>query len=185
MDILKLFEDFFTSNAEQSKQEVQNVQPAPVVTNKQPDFLDRLMHAESTGDPAAKAKKSTAVGHHQFTERTWNDLVKKHNKGYTLEDRKDPAKSRDIADLYTAENREYLTKALKRTPTDTELYAAHFLGASGAKKFLLSSPFVKATDVVRKDHVDRNKNVFFDKKTKKPRTVAEVYDVLREKINPK
>jgi hypothetical protein len=99
-----------------------------------------------------------------------------------LDDRKDPAKSLEIAKLFTEENKSSLQKALKREPTDTELYAAHFLGTSGAKKFLMASPFTKASKVVNKNQVKSNRNIFYDGKTGKERTVSEVYEILKKKI---
>jgi len=149
-----------------------------------PDYYERLKMAESSGITTAKAKKSSALGHHQFTKPTWEYLVSKYNKNYTLEDRTNPQKSLDIAKLYTEENRSSLKKMLKEEPTDTDLYAAHFLGTAGAKKLLSASPKKLATDVFSKKQVTSNKNIFYNEKGK-PRTVLEVYQVLEDKISPK
>lgn len=163
-------------------------QPAQVAPAQQtqepqkPDYLERLKLAESGGQAEAKAKTSSATGHHQFIEKTWQSLNTKYELGYTLDDRKDPEKSRKVAELYTNENRQALTKVLGREPTDTQLYAAHFLGTTGAKKFVSAKPFELATKVVDRDQVRANKAIFFDSKTKKPRTVAEVHKVLQKKI---
>jgi len=156
-------------------------EPASTPTQK-PDYLERLKMAESSGVASAAAKTSSAVGHHQFVERTWKDLTKKYNLNYTLEDRVDPEKSKQVAELYTNENKAALQKALGAEPTDTQLYAAHFLGATGAKKFLTAPPFKLAKDVMSPDQVKANKNIFFDKDTNKPRTIGEVYKVLQLKI---
>jgi hypothetical protein len=163
------------------KQEVQQ----PVVEQPKeaakPDYLERLKMAESGGRAEVKAKTSSATGHHQFIDSTWKSLTTKYNKPYTLEDRKDPAKSLEIAKLFTEENKAILQKTLKEEPTDTQLYAAHFLGTTGAKKFLTASPKKLAKDVVSKNQVAANKNIFYDDKGK-PRTVSQVYGVLQKKI---
>jgi hypothetical protein len=46
----------------------------------------------------------------------------------------------------------------------------------------LASPFDKASKVVQKGQVQRNKNIFYDSKTGKERTVSQVYEVLKTKI---
>ena len=75
-----------------------------------------------------------------------------------------------------------LTKALKAEPTDTQLYTAHFLGATGAKKLLLAPPMASAIKHVDAKQVKANKDIFYDKKTGKPRKVIEVYALLQKKI---
>jgi hypothetical protein len=157
--------------------------PDPAATpSTKPNYLERLKMAESSGVAEAKAKTSSAVGHHQFIEKTWKDLTKKYNLDYKLEDRTDPDKSRQVAELYTNENRASLQKLLGTEPTDTQLYAAHFMGPTGAKKFLTAPPFKLAKDVASPDQVKANKNIFFDSNTSKPRTVGEVYKILQLKI---
>jgi len=183
MDIIKFFDDFFsTGKPPKVEQPVQETVQQPTQAPSKPDYYERLKMAESSGIADVKAKTSSAVGHHQFIEGTWKALTTKYEKPYTLEDRTDPNKSLEIAKLFTEENKSSLQKVLKREPTDTELYTAHFLGTTGAKKFLMASPFAKVSKVVNKDQVKRNKSIFYDKKTGKERTVAEVYDVLKKKI---
>lgn len=147
-----------------------------------PDYLERLKMAESSGKAEAKAKTSSAGGHHQFIDKTWNSLSEKYQLGYKTEDKFDPEKSRKVAQLYTDENREILKKALKADPTDAQLYTAHFLGTSGAKKLLTAPPMAPAIKHVNKAQVAANKDIFYDKKTGQPRKVVEVYALLQKKI---
>lgn len=191
---MSIWDDFqkFIGVGQQETQQVaapsstpaQPKQPAQPKPTQIDTYLENLKMAESSGRADVKAKTSSATGHHQFIESTWTALTSKYDKKYTLEDRKDPAKSLEIAKLFTEENRNTLKKALKMEPTDTQLYAAHFLGTTGAKKFLLASPKKLAKDVVSKQQVAANKNIFYDEK-KKPRTVAQVYGILKKKINEK
>jgi hypothetical protein len=177
MSIWADFQTFLSGGKQQVKQPVVE-QPTEAV---KPDYLERLKMAESGGKADVTAKTSSATGHHQFIDSTWKSLTTKYDKPYTLEDRKDPIKSLEIAKLYTNENKAILQKALNSEPTDTQLYAAHFLGTTGAKKFLLASPKKLAKDVVNKSQVAANKTIFFDKEGK-PRTVSQVYGVLQKKI---
>jgi hypothetical protein len=185
---MSIWDDFqkFMGAKQQETQQVAAPQPTPtqpvaVQQPAKPDYYERLKMAESSGRADVKAKTSSAVGHHQFLERTWKDLTVKYKKNYTLEDRTDPNKSLEIAKLFTEENKASLKRALKREPTDTQLYAAHFLGTTGAKRFLMASPKKLAKDVVNKNQVAANKNIFYDKDGK-PRTVAQVYGILQKKI---
>ncbi len=156
------------------------------VTNAEPpakpDYYQRLAQAESSGVAAAKAKTSSAAGLYQFTEGTWKDYNKKYGMGFSLEDRFDPQKSRQVVERFTEDNKKQLQQYLGSDPTDTQLYAAHFLGADGAKKLLAASPKKSIKDVVSPGQYKANLSIFEDKKTKKPRTVAEVYSTLQLKI---
>lgn len=178
---MSIWNDFqkFLGVGQEQQQQVATPQ-APTEPSK-PDYYERLKIAESGGRAEVKAKTSTATGHHQFVAGTWKELTTKYGKDYSLEDRKDPAKSLEIAQLYTEENKKILAKSLGDEPTDTQLYAAHFLGTTGAKKFLMASPKKLAKDVVNAKQVAANKNIFFDEKNK-PRTVSQVYGILQKKI---
>lgn len=181
MGIWDDFQKWMGGNKQQEQVAAPEQQPQ-VEQPKAPDYLERLKMAESSGKAEAKAATSSAAGHHQFVERTWKELTSKYGKNYTLDDRFNPEKSREIAGLYTEENRKALTNVLGSEPTDTQLYAAHFLGTTGAKKFLMASPKKLAKDVVDESQVKANKTIFYDSKTKKPRTVAQVYGLLQKKI---
>ena len=145
-------------------------------------YYDRLRMVESSGGTNVVAKKGTALGPHQFTEGTWKDLTKKYKLNFSLEDRLDEQKSLTMLKIYTEENRTALKKMLSADPSDTDLYAAHFLGTAGARKFLKASPRQLAKDVVSKNAYKNNENIFYDKKNKKQRTVLEVYKLLQNKM---
>lgn len=149
----------------------------------QSTYYDKVKQAESGGVATAKADTSSALGHYQFTEGTWKDMVKKYDMPYSLQDRTDPAKSLEVVKLFTEDNKKYLTNALGAAPTDAQLYTAHFLGATGAATFLKADPERLATEVANKRQVLRNKNIFYDSKTKKPRTVGQVQELLANKMS--
>lgn len=104
-----------------------------------PDFLARTAQIESGGNPNARNPTSSAKGLFEFTDST--------AKRYGLANPYDPVASTDAAARLAADNRDSLTRALGRAPTDAELYLAHQQGAGGAAKLLLN-PDKKASDVV-------------------------------------
>lgn len=146
------------------------------------DYYARLSKAESSNVMDAKSTTSSALGPFQFVEKTWLEQTKAMGKDYALEARTDYAKAKEVVQHFTEKNREYLQKKLNREVGDTELYAAHFLGNQGASKLLTAKPFLTVDKVVDKRALTANKNVFYDKVTNKPRTVAEVYKILQNKI---
>jgi hypothetical protein len=147
-----------------------------------PDYYVRLEGAESSGRADAQSATSSAAGAYQFTAATWQDYNKKYKLGFTLEDRFDKQKAKQVVEKFTEDNRNKLKEHLGSDPTDTQLYTAHFLGPTGAKKFLSAAPKKLAKDVVTPAQYKANLPIFEDKKTKKPRTVAEVYTILQKKI---
>lgn len=93
---------------------------------------------ESAGDPLAKNPRSSASGLYQFTRATWLRLggqwgpdPRKPFGGLTPS----PAEQRQKFDQLTADNAARLKGAGVKL-TDGALYAAHFLGSTGAVKVL-------------------------------------------------
>lgn len=142
-------------------------------------FLDRVATAESSGNPNARAKTSSASGLFQFTDPTWGGMVKNYGAqtGITLADKNDPEKQRIMAGLLTKEN----TNAYKSagiTPDETDLYMAHFLGAPSAVKARKNMDAYGAE--LFPAAAQANKNIFY--KNGKPRTVEEIRSLLGSKI---
>jgi len=101
--------------------------------------VEQIIKAESSGDPNAKNKRSSAMGLGQFLDETWlvlirvhrPDLAKGRSEGETLELRRDPIVAREITSRFTERNAHVLMKrGLPVTPGT--LYLAHFAGAAGA-----------------------------------------------------
>ena len=101
--------------------------------------VEQIIKAESSGDPNAKNKRSSAMGLGQFLDETWlvlirahrPDLAKGRSEGETLELRRDPIVAREITSRFTERNANILRKrGLPVTPGT--LYLAHFAGAAGA-----------------------------------------------------
>lgn len=129
------------------------------------DFAYLLEKAatESSFDPAAQARTSSARGLYQFVDRTWLDTMDRHGakhgyrnvaaaierdahgnpyvadpqaREYILGLRDDPRVSALMAAEFARDNEHSLEQSLGREVGKAELYMAHFLGAGGAAKFL-------------------------------------------------
>lgn len=170
------------------------------------DYLYRVAMRESSLNPAAKAKTSSAAGLFQFIDQTWLAAVKKygpaHGLGEFAADIKpaangkfgvaDPERRRQILDLrfdadkaaalageLARENKAALEGSLGRAVDAAELYAAHFLGAGGARK-LLSAGADQSAAALLPAAAEANRHVFYD--GARERSVGEVIDSFRRTI---
>ncbi len=127
------------------------------------DYLLAQAQVESSLNPGAKARSSSATGLYQFIESTWLSTVKKHGPRFGLREvasqigitrrggtyvadpaqrqsilalRNDPQIASYMAAGLAEDNRARLLPVLGREPDHSELYMAHFLGAGGASRFL-------------------------------------------------
>ena len=118
-------------------------------------FMMRPAGRESSYNPTAKARGSSAAGLFQFVEQTWLGALKKHGAkhGYSafadlihtsaagrlavpscdahkavMALRLDPKASSLMAGELASDNAAYLRGRVGREPTSGELYVAHFLG---------------------------------------------------------
>lgn len=118
---------------------------------------------ESGFNTAAKATTSSATGLYQFIDSTWLDMIQQHGAQFGLgaaadavERRSDgtpyiadPEMRKAVMDLrknakvsalmaaeYTKDNESVLQQKIGGAIGATELYLAHFLGSTGATKFL-------------------------------------------------
>ncbi len=170
------------------------------------ELLFNMARRESSLNPAAEAKTSSAAGLFQFIDQTWLAAVKKYGAKHGLEAaaadisvdangkhsvadaarkqeildlRFDPAKAAALAGELVQENRAGLERRLGRAINQAELYAAHFLGVGGAAKLLSSAPDAKAADVVP-NAAAANKPVFYGSSGAK--TVSEVMASIGESM---
>ena len=158
------------------------------------DFAYMLNKAsqESSLNPTAKSRTSSATGLFQFIEQTWLRTVKSYGEKYglseyadritigsdgvarvkdsqskkaILEMRKDPSLSACMAAELTNQNKTALQSEIGGKIGSTELYLAHFLGAGGAADFLKamrSNPNASAAAVLP-EAASANKAVFYGK----------------------
>jgi hypothetical protein len=139
------------------------IQLASARTGVQFDYLFNQARVESSLNPDAHARTSSATGLFQFIEQTWLGMVKQHGAEHGLGAEanaiqrgrnghyyvSDPAVRRQILDLrrqpeaasamaaeFASDNGRYIERRLGRPAEPVDLYLAHFLGAGGAARFL-------------------------------------------------
>jgi hypothetical protein len=180
-----------------------SIQQASASTGMDFSYLMAQASRESSFDPTAKASTSSASGLYQFVEQTWlgefqqhgaqygyGDLasqIVKHSDGHfsvssptarkeILDLRKDPALNASMAAELAADNKTKMEKALGRSVSSTDLYLAHFLGLSGALRFVRtmeSSPETTGAAMFPRAAAS-NESVFYTKDGR-ALTVSEIY----------
>ena len=172
------------------------IQKAAKATGVNFTYLMEKAAVESSFDPNAKARTSSATGLFQFIESTWLKMVKEHGPKYGLEKyadkisdngrvsdhktrkailnlRKDPEISAYMAAEFATDNYNVLKDRVGGHVGSTELYMAHFLGANGASAFLNAmkkSPNMAAADLFP-DAARTNRTVFYDSRSGAPRSM--------------
>jgi len=148
-------------------------------------FMLAMAKQESGFNPNAKASTSSARGLFQPLEATWKELVGKYGKstGVTLSQINDPAANSLMAAYLLRDNIASLTRNGITKIGYTEMYAAHFLGSSGARKLLsnLSDSILAAS--ILPSAAKSNRNVFYNRDGT-PRSTNELYAWLTNKIAP-
>lgn len=148
-----------------------------------PKALIATIAIESSFNPSAAAKGSTAKGLGQHVDGSWLEDLRLHGKKFGIPNGVNQFDARASA-LMTAmrlkTNAQTLQKNLGRPATTADLYMAHLLGLGGASKFLRAAPNAIAAEeapTAAKQHPE----YFFN--NGKPRTVKEVYDLIAQKLS--
>ncbi len=188
------------------------IKRASAATGVDFSYLLNKANQESSLDPTAKAKTSSATGLYQFIEQTWLKTVKECGDKYglcevadkitigsdgvarvtnaadrkaVLELRKNPEIAASMAAELTKTNKEQLENKVGGKVGSTELYLAHFLGAGGASQLLSamkSDPSAAAADLLPQA-ASANKSVFYDKVTGAAKSVSEIYQQFAKKFD--
>ena len=170
-------------------------------------YLLATAQVESGLNPQAGASTSSARGLFQFVEQTWLGMLKQAGpalgygqyaaaitknasghyevadpamKSEILKLRNDPAANAVMAGAFTQANAALLADRLGRSPSEGELYIAHFLGAGGAARLISAAaddPNASAASYFP-NAAQANTPIFYDRSTGAPRSLAQVRDVL-------
>lgn len=168
-------------------------------------YLLATAKVESNLNPGAKAATSSAQGLFQFIEQTWLTTMKEAGprlglgnyssaikqspggrmevtdpavKSEILSLRRDPKINAAMAGAFTNKNASILESKLGRSPTDGELYIAHFFGAGGAGKLIDAARTTNPpAAMLFPGAAAANRSVFYDK-AGRARLASEVYGNL-------
>ena len=184
---------------------VRGIRAAAETTGVAFEFLLAQATHESGLDPEARSRRSSAAGLFQFTASTWLEMVRLHGADHGLGDlatritkapdgrvdvadkalrrqildlRKDPALSAAMAGEYARDNARLLERRLGRPASTSDLYLAHFLGASGAARVIETmeeSPRSSARALLP-DAARANPEMF------RARTVAGLYGTVQSRF---
>lgn len=124
---------------------------------------ERIIAAESGGDPNAANPRSSASGLGQFVDATWIEMVRAnrpdHAEGKTDAEiialKSDGDLSRQMTRAYARDNAQSL-EAAGFDSTPGNIYLAHFAGPEGARKILEASPETPVAQVLGQNVVDAN-----------------------------
>ena len=161
-------------------------------------YLVQQAKAESSFNPNAKAKTSSATGLYQFIESTWMRMVDQYGEKHGIDThgksrrailnlRKDPKIAANMAAEFASENEKFLQDHWAKGEKEigaTELYLAHFLGASGAAGFLNArdqNPLQKAAYIFP-EAAKANRNVFYKPENGQARSFDEIYEFFDKKF---
>ena len=196
-----------SSNSTAGSAVIGAIRQAAQATGTSFQYLLATAQVESGLNPQAGAATSSARGLFQFIEQTWlatmkqsgaslgygqyADAITKTASGkYEVQDpamrntilklRNDPAANAAMAGAFTKENTTLLAEKLGRTPSEGELYIAHFLGVGGAAKLIdaaADDPNASAASLFP-SAAHANSSIFYDHNTGAARSIAQVRDVL-------
>lgn len=165
-------------SAHPSQDVIPALRRASTATGVNFNFLVEQARTESSLNPQAHARTSSARGLFQFIDSTWLEVIEKHGAKHGLESaaasierdargapvvpdparrdailklREDPYISGLMAGELAIENAAKLQQQLGRSAKPVEIYMAHFLGAGGAAAFLgglQQDPDIDASNIV-------------------------------------
>jgi hypothetical protein len=183
------------------------IRQAAQATGTSFQYLLATAQAESGLNPQAGASTSSARGLFQFIDQTWLATMKQSGPAlgygqyaaaitttasgrYEVRDpamrseilklRNDPTANAVMAGAFTQANAALLSEQLGRSPSESELYIAHFLGAGGAARLIslaAGNPRASAASYFP-TAAHANSSIFYDRTTGTVRSLAQVRDIL-------
>jgi hypothetical protein len=182
------------------------IQQAAQSTGVSFEYLLTTAQIESSLNPSAQASTSSAKGLYQFIDQTWlatmkgagaangygqyADAIARGADGrYSVADptmraaimtlRNDPTVSALMAGSFARANAQQLQSAIGRSPTNGELYLAHFLGPDGAARLINAADMQSGASAATMfpQAAAANPSIFYDS-AGRARSVSAVYAKL-------
>jgi len=193
-----------------SQQVIDAISTASKKTGVDFDYLVNQARTESSFRTDVKASTSSATGLYQFIDQTWLSTMSKFGskhglsneanaiqqdfqgryyvaddtvKTHIMDLRKDPNVSSLMAAEFALDNKNYLEAKTGVDATGTDLYFAHFLGASGASNFIKAmqdDPFQPAA-MLLPAAARSNKNIFYNSNGSQ-KSLTQIYNDFQAKI---
>lgn len=184
----------------------QTIANAAEATGTDFGFLLATAKRESSFNPRAEARTSSATGLFQFLDATWLNVLKRHGakhglaneaqmiqvssngrayvadpkvRDYILDLRYNAEISSKMAAEFAKDNGEYIKARTGQDPQSGDLYASHFLGAAGAAELINAAnrtPWISASALFPAAAAS-NKNIFYE--NGRSLSVSEVLEGLR------
>jgi hypothetical protein len=197
---------FVDSTGTQGAAVIGAIRNAARATGTDFQYLLATAQVESGLNPTASVSSSSARGLFQFIDQTWlstlkqagpslgyggysDAIVQTPSGGYTVNDpslrqrilalRDDPAANAAMAGAFTQQNATVLRERIGHSPSEGDLYVAHFFGAGGAAQLInlaSQSPNTSAASVFP-SAAKANPSIFYDRQGN-ARSVSDVYHVL-------
>jgi hypothetical protein len=172
-------------------------------------YLMGQAQIESSLNPNARARTSSATGLYQFLDQSWLAIINDHGAKYGMSwasdaiektggryHVSDPAIRQQILDLrnhpetasvmaaeLASDNRNYIEQQTGRPAEAVDLYLAHFLGAGGAAKFLQTMAYAPNTSAASlfPAAARANAGIFYDGQGN-ARSLADIRDRFASKL---
>jgi hypothetical protein len=197
---------FVDSTGTQGAAVIGAIRNAARATGTDFQYLLATAQVESGLNPTASVSSSSARGLFQFIDQTWLSTLKQAGPAlgygryadaiaatpsgsYAVADpamrqrilalRDDPAANAAMAGAFTQQNAAVLHDRIGRSPSEGDLYVAHFFGATGAAQLInlaSQNPSTSAAGVFP-NAAKANPSIFYDRQGH-ARSVSDVYHVL-------
>lgn len=146
-----------------------------------PRIMQIMAAIESSFNPNAKAKTSSATGLFQFIKSTWQQQMKRHASKHGISPETsptDPVANSLMGGEFLKENARIIS-SVKPNPSVTDLYIAHFLGPGGARQFL-KAPKNAIGAQLFPSAASANKSIYYA--NGQPLTIGQIYQNFENKL---